>query len=140
MRIAPATTPVPGNNRGRPTARRLRRRSRLHRRPNGRERRQSAAHPTRRDGSHRRCRRLLLGTIDHGERTTQRNDDQSSPWENGGDWDADTVPIFERDQVVFGKYRLIEKIGEGGMGDVWRVWHVPTWKPSGAEADQAGDR
>jgi serine/threonine-protein kinase len=41
-----------------------------------------------------------------------------------GEWDSLPPPIFEVGRVVFGKYRLLDKIGSGGMGDVWRVWHI----------------
>ncbi len=40
------------------------------------------------------------------------------------EWDKGPPPLIAEGQVLFGKYRLDEQIGEGGMGSVWKVWHV----------------
>jgi len=55
---------------------------------------------------------------------------------------------IEEGRVVFNKYHLLEKIGEGGMGEVWRVWHVDLEseralkliKPEISQSDKGGKR
>ncbi len=55
---------------------------------------------------------------------TDPNRTKSMSRDGSSEWDALPPPIFDVGNVVFDKYRLLEKIGEGGMGEVWRVWHV----------------
>jgi eukaryotic-like serine/threonine-protein kinase len=48
----------------------------------------------------------------------------TQPDGSSGDWDRLPVPVFEEGRIVFDKYRLLERIGEGGMGEVWKVHNI----------------
>jgi eukaryotic-like serine/threonine-protein kinase len=58
----------------------------------------------------------------HHGMTTQALTTQ--PEGTSGDWDRLPAPVFEVGRIVFDKYRLLEQIGEGGMGEVWKVHNV----------------
>jgi serine/threonine protein kinase len=59
-----------------------------------------------------------------GKPTAESTDSQEPSNERTEAFDDSPPPTIEKDQVIFGKYRLIEKIGEGGMGAVWLVHNV----------------
>lgn len=48
----------------------------------------------------------------------------TSSRDGSGDWEKVPPPVFEPGNIVFGKYKLIEPIGEGGMGQVWLVDNI----------------
>ncbi len=72
-----------------------------------------------------------VGKSDGGAAATEsRAPDGSSPGlttqpeGSSTDWDKLPAPVFEVGLIVFDKYRLLERIGEGGMGEVWKVHNV----------------
>jgi serine/threonine-protein kinase len=50
--------------------------------------------------------------------------------ERSDEWDVLPAPKIERGEIIFGKYLLEAKLGEGGMGQVWRVENVTLQRES----------
>ena len=61
---------------------------------------------------------------DSGKPGAANNQDRTRAASLSNEWDKEPPPLIAEGQVLFGKYRLDEQIGEGGMGSVWKVWHV----------------
>jgi serine/threonine protein kinase/formylglycine-generating enzyme required for sulfatase activity len=75
-----------------------------------------------------------LADKDPADKDSADNDSaESTPTpghERSDEWDLLPTPTIEKGRLVFGKYLLDEKLGEGGMGQVWRVENVSLQRES----------
>jgi eukaryotic-like serine/threonine-protein kinase len=58
--------------------------------------------------------------------------------ERTDEWDVAPPPTIAKGQVIFGTYLLEEQIGEGGMGQVWRVENIPLQRQSALKLIKPG--
>jgi serine/threonine-protein kinase len=72
------------------------------------------------------------GDKDSGASTPKPSREQSD------EWDLLPAPTIEMGRMIFGKYLLEEKLGEGGMGQVWRVENVPLQRESALKLIKPG--
>jgi serine/threonine protein kinase/formylglycine-generating enzyme required for sulfatase activity len=59
-----------------------------------------------------------------GEHSLESDASLERTREGSNEWETAPPPLIEKGQVIFGKYQLIELLGEGGMGQVWLVHNV----------------
>jgi eukaryotic-like serine/threonine-protein kinase len=58
--------------------------------------------------------------------------------ERTDEWDLTPPPTIRKGELIFGTYLLEEKIGEGGMGEVWLVENVPLQRQSALKLIKPG--
>ena len=61
---------------------------------------------------------------DGGKDSADSDDSDGRAHDGSTNWDLSPPPLIQPGEIVFQKYRLIQQIGEGGMGQVWLVHNL----------------